>query len=92
MSEVRECRSCEYQTREEDQYPCKYCFAEDDHPKWKANISKPKYDAKFRAFQEISKVVDRLVPTGYQLTKEQADAIHACARKLADDLTSGDYV
>jgi hypothetical protein len=50
-----------------------------------------KYDAKFHAFQEIAKLVDFLVPKGYQLTKEQSDAIHACARKLGTDLTSGIY-
>jgi hypothetical protein len=50
-----------------------------------------KFDAKFHAFQEISKLVDLLFPNGYQLTKDALDAIHACAKKLADDLTNGDY-
>ena len=50
-----------------------------------------KWNAKFHAFQEIAKVVDVLIPKGYQLTKEQSDAVHACAKKLAADLTSGQY-
>jgi hypothetical protein len=49
------------------------------------------YDAKFHAFMELSKLIDKLIPKGTQFTKEQSDAVHACARKLADDLTSGEY-
>lgn len=49
------------------------------------------YDAKFRAFQEISRMVDILLPGGMQLAKEQADAVHACADRLAKDSTSGEY-
>ena len=49
------------------------------------------YDAKFHAFQELNKLLDKFIPKGYQYTREQADAIHACARKLAKDLTSGEY-
>ncbi len=49
-------------------------------------------DASFHAFQQVAKLVRVLVPKGYQLTKEQADAVHACAEKLAKDLTSDEYV
>jgi hypothetical protein len=49
------------------------------------------WDAKFHAFMELNKVLDKIVPKSYQYTKEQADAIHECARKLAKDLTSGEY-
>lgn len=48
-------------------------------------------DAKFHAFQELSRLLDKVLPKGYQLTKEQGDAVHACAKKLAEDLTSGEY-
>jgi hypothetical protein len=50
-----------------------------------------KYDAKFHAFQEIVKLVEILIPKDYQLTLTQVKAIHACAKKLATDLTSGVY-
>lgn len=49
------------------------------------------YDARFHAFQELSKLLDKVLPKGYQFTKEQSDAVHACARKLAKDLTGGEY-
>jgi hypothetical protein len=50
-----------------------------------------RFDATFYAFQEISKVVDALVPKGFQLTKEQANLIHHVAERMASDLTSGTY-
>lgn len=49
------------------------------------------FDAGFYAFQEISKLVDVLLPKGYQLTKVQSDAVHACAKRMAVDLLSGTY-
>ena len=49
------------------------------------------FDAKFHAFQELAALINLFVPRGYQLTKEQTAAIHACAKRLAVDLTSGDY-
>lgn len=50
-----------------------------------------KFDAKFHVFQEIAKLVEVLMPKGYQLTRMQVDCIHACARKLAVDLTERNY-
>jgi len=50
------------------------------------------WDAKFHAFQEINKLIDKIVPQGTQFTKEQAEAVHECARKLAKDLTNGKFV
>lgn len=51
-----------------------------------------KFDAKFHAFLEVNKLLDKLLPEGTQLTIEQADAVHACAKKLAEDLTSGEFM
>lgn len=50
-----------------------------------------KYDAKFHAFMCLGKLLDGVLPKGYQLTKDQADSVHGCAKKLATDLLSGDY-
>lgn len=50
-----------------------------------------KFDAKFHAFMEINKLLDVVLRKGTQLTAEQVDAVHACAKKLAKDLTSGEY-
>jgi hypothetical protein len=49
------------------------------------------YDAKFHAFNELCKLIEKFVPKEYQFTREQSYAIHECAKKLAKDLTSGEY-
>jgi hypothetical protein len=60
-------------------------------------ILKPKkrpkimFDAKFHAFQEVGKLLDEVLPNGYQFTREQSDAIHKFAEKLAEDLLGGEY-
>jgi hypothetical protein len=51
-----------------------------------------KFDAKFHAFMELNKLLDKFTSPVQQYTKEQADAVHACAKKLAEDLLSGDFV
>lgn len=51
-----------------------------------------KYDAKFHAFLTLAKFVETLLPKGQQLTKEQIALVHATSKKLAEDLTSGQYV
>ena len=50
------------------------------------------WNAKFHAFIEINSLINKIVPKGYQFTNEQANAVHACAQKLAKDLTSGKYI
>jgi hypothetical protein len=50
-----------------------------------------RFDAKFYVFMKVNKLLDKFIPTGYQLTTEQADAVHEFARKTAKDLLSGSY-
>ncbi len=49
------------------------------------------FDAKFHAFNEVSSLLEKIIPEGYQFTFAQVKAVHACADKLAKDLTSGEY-
>ena len=49
------------------------------------------YDAKFHVFMEVSELLDKILPNGYQFTREQSDAIHKFAEKLAEDLLGGEY-
>jgi hypothetical protein len=50
------------------------------------------YDAEFHAFLELTTLVTKLLGPGQrQLTFDEADAVRACAKKLAKDLTSGEY-
>jgi hypothetical protein len=49
------------------------------------------FDAKFHIFQEVNKLLDMFLPKGYQYTVEQADAVHAFAKKLAADMATGKY-
>jgi hypothetical protein len=52
---------------------------------------KESYSAKFHIFLEVNKLLELFIPKDYQYTAEQADAIHAFARKLAADMASGIY-
>jgi hypothetical protein len=48
------------------------------------------YQAKFHVFMEVNKLLEKIIPSGFQCTPEQADAIHAFAKNVAKDLLSKD--
>jgi len=50
------------------------------------------WDAEFHAFGKLNKLIELFIPVGHQHSVAQANAIHECARVIAEDLTSGDFV